>query len=330
MPDIHRALKLAPGDKGRADWASEGAGVDLESDPGLKVRDDYVRSAVFDWLVEQVDLYGDVLPWSLLIGGVDVAGERVPLVSMQGIFKPRLLQYPLSIRTSPGGPYDDGLVEDDLLDYRYRGTDPSHRDNVGLRDCMIERRPLVYLHGVAKGRYLVQWPVFVVDDDQERRTFRIDLSGRLSGSLGGLADLVAEPERRYAIASVRQRLHQRAFRERVLAAYREQCAICRLRHRQLLDATHIIPDSEEGEPRVANGLALCKLHHAAFDAFFFGIRPDHRVVVRRSLLDEVDGPMLLHGLQGIHDTSIVAPRSPGLRPDPELLAQRFERFERAS
>ena len=43
-----------------------------------------------------------------------------------------------------------------------------------------------------------------------------------------------------------------------------RCALCRLRHQELLDAAHITPDSEaEGEPLVSNGVVLCKLHHAA-------------------------------------------------------------------
>lgn len=294
------------------------------------LRDDQVRSAVFDWLAEQVDLHGDVLPWSLLIRGLQLGGAKVPLVSMQGIFRPKVMAFPLSIRSSHASDYSDRITHDDLLEYKYRGTNPLHPENVGLRECMIEKKPLVYLFGVAKGQYLAQWPVFVVGDDRQGLSFTIDLSGRMTTRSGNLGEEVAETQRRYAVATVRHRLHQRRFRERVLTAYRERCAVCRLRHRQLLDATHIIPDSEEGEPRVTNGLALCKLHHAAFDALFFGIRSDFRVVVRRSLLEEEDGPMLLHGLQGIHDISIVLPRNQGLRPDVELLAQRFERFQKAS
>ncbi len=37
-------------------------------------------------------------------------------------------------------------------------------------------------------------------------------------------------------------MHQQEFRQRVLRAYRERCAICRLRHEELLDAAHILPD----------------------------------------------------------------------------------------
>ena len=106
--------------------------------------------------------------------------------------------------------------------------------------------------------------------------------------------------RRYTTATVRQRLHQCAFRERVLAAYRQQCAFCRFRHAELLDAAHMLPDTDEGEPVVANGLALCKLHHAAFDRYFLGVRPDYIVQVRDDLLGETDGPTLVHGIQALH------------------------------
>ena len=88
------------------------------------------------------------------------------------------------------------------------------------------------------------------------------------------------PRRAYITTTVRQRLHQRGFRERVLHAYREQCALCRLRHTELLDAAHIITDrEEEGTPQVSNGLSLCKLHHAAFDRFLLGITPDYTIPV---------------------------------------------------
>jgi putative restriction endonuclease len=129
---------------------------------------------------------------------------------------------------------------------------------------------------------------------------------------------------------VRQRLHQASFRERVLAAYRQQCALCRLRHPELLEAAHIIPDTEEaGEPVVRNGLSLCRLHHGAFDALFLTVRPDYTVEVRRSILEESDGPMLRHGLQGIHNQRIVTPHAAVLKPDRGLLEERLARFRKA-
>ena len=83
-------------------------------------------------------------------------------------------------------------------------------------------------------------------------------------------------------------------------------------------------------PSVPNGLSLCKLHHAAFDRHFLGIRPDHRILIRPDLLREKDGPTLLHSIQGIHDTQLTPPRNQALWPDPVRLGQRWEAFQRAA
>ncbi len=45
-------------------------------------------------------------------------------------------------------------------------------------------------------------------------------------------------------------------------------------------------------------MSLCQLHYAAFDRSFLGVRPDYIIRVRTDVLEEVDGPMLRHGLQG--------------------------------
>jgi hypothetical protein len=45
--------------------------------------------------------------------------------------------------------------------------------------------------------------------------------------------------------------------------------------------------------------------------------------------DETDGPMLRHGLQGVHNQRIWTPRSTELKPDRDLLERRYERFRKA-
>lgn len=297
--------------------------------------DALVRRAVFDWLERQTALHGDVLPWSLLLQGAEWEGERVPLVSMQGIFKPRILpSIPLSIRTAADGPYEDSFADDHRLIYRYRGTDPHHRDNVGLREAMRLRTPLVYLFGLMEGRYLPVWPVFVVGDDPVGLSFTImadskdTIADTLSRSAAqAIAEEQSEARRAYITRTVQARLHQQSFRERVLAAYRNQCALCRLRYRELLDASHIIPDGHpHGVPEIRNGLALCKIHHTAFDRNFIGIRPDTIIEVRADILEEKDGPMLKHGLQGMHGQRLHLPTRPEYRPDREALEYRYELF----
>lgn len=106
--------------------------------------------------------------------------------------------------------------------------------------------------------------------------------------------------------------------------------VCRLRHDQLLDAAHILPDSWPNSPAiVSNGLALCRLHHGAFDGYLMGIRPDLTVEVRQDVLDEVDGPTLVHALQGVHGGRIIVPHREDLRPDAEYLDERYRVFRAA-
>lgn len=96
-------------------------------------------------------------------------------------------------------------------------------------------------------------------------------------------------------------------------------------------AAHILPDSDpEGEPLITNGLALCKLHYAAFDSFILGVTPDYIVKVRASVLDEADGPMLQHGLKEIHGAKLLLPTSRSLWPNQHALEVRYLRFKAAA
>ncbi|MCC4283175.1 HNH endonuclease [Marinobacter salarius] len=295
--------------------------------------DHLVRMQVFDFLGELADRYGDVLPLDPLRQGINFHGHRVPLLGPQGIFKPKILDLPISITTAPNSPYDDSFTEDNLVRYRYRGTDPHHRDNVGLRALMMERKPLVYFHGIVPGRYVATWPAFVVGDDPKGLAVTIAVDDRAALSehvVLGAYDDDANSRRRYVTAAVKVRLHQRLFRERVLAAYRDQCALCRLRHTSLLEAAHITPDSSpDGEPVVKNGVSLCKLHHAAFDQNILGIRPDYVVEIRKDILEEIDGPMLRFGLQQMHGQKIIIPRRADFRPDKIALEGRYQAFREA-
>jgi putative restriction endonuclease len=56
------------------------------------------------------------------------------------------------------------------------------------------------------------------------------------------------------------------------------------------------------------------------------VRPDYVIEVQKRVLDEHDGPMLLHGLKELHRTKIVLPRDVHMRPDPTRLEQRYREF----
>jgi putative restriction endonuclease len=193
---------------------------------------------------------------------------------------------------------------------------------------MEQSRPLIYFFGLVPGRYLPFWPAYIVGDRPGDLTFEVAIEDMEAVKLGVTEqNALAEPRRIYMTSLARTRLHQRSFRERVIEAYQTTCSLCRLRHRELLDAAHIIPDIEErGIPSVSNGISLCKLHHAAFDSFMIGISPDYKVQVREDILQEQDGPMLLHGLQGLHGASISLPARGADWPDRDALDWSYQRF----
>ena len=298
--------------------------------------EDLIRLEAFNWLKEQTMVHGDVLPRKLLEEGFEFNGQKITLIGPKGIWKPRVFKkVPLSITTVYNGPYDDSITGDGFLQYRYRGTDPFHGDNVGLREAMKNQIPLIYFYGIVPGKYLAVWPVYIINDNPASLTFTIaadDVSTIERHLLSSHNIIVSDTSeiavRKYITSSVKQRLHQKAFRERVLLAYSQQCAFCRIRHIQLLDAAHIIPDGEElGDPVVNNGLSLCKIHHAAFDSNIIGVTPDYIIEVREDILNEKDGPMLKHGIQELQHKKIILPRDKKMWPDRERLYIKYTKFK---
>ena len=196
---------------------------------------------------------------------------------------------------------------------------------------MVQRQPLVWFIGIAKSRFVATAPVWLIGEERDRQQFVLAVE---AGQLGSFrpGELPEDAQRRYAERTSKQRLHQPMFRGRVMIAYESRCAVCRLNHPDLLDAAHIVSDVEElGAPVVSNGMALCKIHHAAFDRNILGVRPDLVVQIREDILAEVDGPMLRHGLQEIHGQSLaVLPRRSSEQPDQHLLEVRWEQFRRSA
>jgi putative restriction endonuclease len=295
--------------------------------------DGAARVAAFAFLSELAKLRGDhVMPRAVLAHGFRLGERRVPLLGPQGIFKPAVCSLPLSITTVPAvlgrpRPYEDDYgYEGVRYHYREQGG-ANHPENLGLRRAMVEQVPLVYFHGHRPGMYHAEWPVYVVADDPREMVFTVLTEEAVL--LETRATVTDAPRRAYLARMMMTRIHQSRFRLLVLEAYRGTCAVCRLRHSELLDAAHILPDTHpRGEPVVPNGLAMCKLHHAAFDADILGVRPDMVIEVRDDVLREVDGPMLRHGLQGFDGQRIIVPRRLEERPNEEFLAERYDRFRK--
>lgn len=285
-----------------------------------------VRSRIMDWVRERAEANGGFLYRAELLS-YRVGDERFPIIDPagRGIRNPRSLESTLALIATAGGPYDDVESDDGLLHYAYEKGDEWGGANRKLRRAYETGHPLILFRKEQPNIYTPVMPVYVVDDRPEERAFII----ALDESFTFVPDVrhLSDAQRRYARRLARQRLHQPAFRTRVLVAYNTSCAVCRLRHGVLLDAAHIVPDSEEhGRPTTDNGLAMCKIHHAAYDANMLGVTADYEVRIALDLLAEIDGPMLKHGLQEMHGLQLEVPERAKDRPSREGLAWRYERF----
>jgi putative restriction endonuclease len=279
---------------------------------------------------------GNILTSETLRAGFQFEGQRIPLVNPQrGIFKPRGLEFVLSVRTvypRTGAHvwYDDQRqvheqIErgEEAIDYAFMGTDPNAADNRWLREAGEAQVPLLYFLGIAPGRYTPLWPTYIAD--WSAAELKVQLAFGADDRKWSIPDA---PERRYGLRLVRQRLHQASFREAVLTAYEGRCAVSNMPEPRLLDAAHIIGDQDEesGQPVVPNGLPLSKIHHAAFDAHLIGVDPDYRIHISEALLSMNDGPLFEHGIKAMAGRTIRLPHRAIDHPDRDRLAERFERF----
>ncbi len=292
--------------------------------------DEILRQNAFAYLRLKRDLGGGVIRYEDVFD-FEFRGTRIALMDPQrGIRKPRQLEAALSFRTVFSAkpderPYDDEPGADGFLRYKWRGTDPNHPENRALRVAQRQQLELIWFNGVAQGLYLPVFPVWLVAEEPEEHQFVVALDRVELEEWTPTADNPLL--RRYAETVTQQRIHQPMFRARVLSAYANKCTVCRFKHRALLDAAHIKPDSEGGEPVVTNGLSLCRIHHGAYDENLIGISPDYRIEVRPDVLEETDGPTLQYSIKEMHQQRIELPRQRAARPSRELLAERFERFQ---
>lgn len=226
---------------------------------------------------------------------ITTGGERVFLKGQQGIFKPAELSDPLSITSTIDSPYNDDPIEGSRVLYDFA------TGSEGLKRCAEAELPLIYFLQVKRKpnpEYVIFAPVYVVGWDEATRRFLIDLSEQKPGEAMSAPPTtrqltlpairtpespmeIREMSKSYTITTVQRRLHHARFRNAVLKAYRERCAVCGLRVRALLDAAQVNANRDP-QPviSVRDGIALCATHHRAFDAHILTFDGDFNIHVQ--------------------------------------------------
>lgn len=302
--------------------------------------DGAVRMAAFSHL-EKLDSSDGTVSARQLSEGFTFNGETVGLrTRAEGIYKPKQMATLLSITTVvPRGnreawyedqakSHEEIFTAEETVAYSFKKGDVDTGKNRLLKEAVEHGFPIIYFRGIMPAVYKAIFPVFLTDWDEENRRVQLVFGdqNRKSSILPPTHD-----DRRYGLRTVKQRLHQSIFRKAILDAYGNRCAISGLPVPSLLDAAHIIADSDLnlGQPIVRNGLALSKVHHAAFDANLIGIDPDGAIHVSDRLMSQSDGP-LLESIKALRGAQLHPPKRDMDRPDPDRLYRRFQIFKSAA
>lgn len=85
----------------------------------------------------------------------------------------------------------------------------------------------------------------------------------------------------------RRRARAAAFTQLVRDTYDGRCAVCGSKRESPdgtpeIEATHVYPKQEGGSDDVRNGIALCKLHHWAFESGWLSLTDDHNILVKET------------------------------------------------
>jgi putative restriction endonuclease len=104
-------------------------------------------------------------------------------------------------------------------------------------------------------------------------------------------------ERRIVVARIKRRYRSTDFQRRVLGAYNYRCSMCGLQL-ELVEAAHIIPvPIPTSTDETKNGIALCKLHHAAYDRNLISFDKDYRIEVSETEAKRLTESDKAHGLR---------------------------------
>lgn len=121
---------------------------------------------------------------------------------------------------------------------------------------------------------------------------------------------VANKERQTIVSQIARKYRAYDFRRRILGAYKHRCAFCGVQL-ELIDAAHIIPVADASSTdETTNGVALCKLHHAAYDRNLLSFDEKYKIEVSDSEIERLTDANLAGGVKEFKQhlkTAIILP-----------------------
>jgi putative restriction endonuclease len=210
---------------------------------------------------------------------------------------------------------------------RYRrAADPSEDYQIG---CIILEEPFFFEQDLwikppaSFARNIVRGKTYDLSSIEGRRLWH-EVEVRLMSSR---AEHWQEMTAIGALAMVRRRLGQGAFRVLVTDTYQRRCAVTGERVLPVLEAAHIKPVTQGGAHRIDNGLLLRSDMHRLFDRGYLTVRPNRRIEVSSRLKTDFANGEYYRKFAG---AEIWTPSQPEDRPSPEFLEWHGDTVFRAS
>ncbi|MDQ2056327.1 HNH endonuclease [Halobellus sp. H-GB7] len=215
----------------------------------------------------------------------------------------------LILLANEGEIYDDDLGQGDDFTYlgegvREKGNQKETAANTALIDAIQDPIP-IYLFTSQEGideyeyRGLVEVQDYSYVSDGERMVYQFEIQRLGISSWEAYQEAEEELEERTETTpeltedtteytTQEPKVRSSVFARKVKQNYDYTCAACGARRfspegQPEVEAAHIYPKSEDGADDPRNGIALCKLHHWAFDCGWFSVDDDLQIVVKEGV-----------------------------------------------
>jgi putative restriction endonuclease len=222
---------------------------------------------------------------------------------------------------------------------RKKGDQSLTTSNRALRDAITEPIPVYFFEseeGVDEYEYrgLVDVTDCRYESGGERMIYKFDIEKlgietweeveQAQSNIDVDASTPDEPELTEDQTTYTQpevRVRSKAFVQQVKDVYDHTCVVCGA-HRfspegnPEVEAAHIYPKREGGSDDVRNGIALCKLHHWAFDTGWISISDDYEILVKNAPQKDGYGDFKQFGGEKIR-----LPTGSQAKPHPKFLEQ---------
>jgi len=237
---------------------------------------------------------------------------------IQGIIPLKNPSRSIIVRSSLSGPYDDRMHDNsEYLYYIGHGENQDqkyHRGNKALAEANIHHVPIYgFIIDKSKGEkhWLFLGLLQLIDykyikSSEGYRQYQYKLQKKY---LPNDEQIIEEQQQLQEEAqteapsltadttskttSIQRKTRSSAFSTNVKILYNNQCSVCRrerytVAHYPEVEAAHIYPKEKNGSDDLRNGLALCKLHHWAFDIGLLYLDDNYVIKTMQHIINNAD------------------------------------------